>query len=107
MSWIKTKLISVLIVAISILVGILLIELFLKLKNKNDPWIVVREANILRNFEFFYDISKLYNPTEKRVDYKRNEFGLRDNCKSNKDIEILTVGGSTTDQRFVPFKYTY
>ena len=33
--------------------------------------------------------------------------GLLELGKSNKDIEILTVGGSTTDQRFVPFKYTY
>lgn len=32
---------------------------------------------------------------------------MRDNCNSTKDIEILTVGGSTTDQRFVPFKFTY
>ena len=107
MSWIKKKLISVLIFAISILIGILIIELFLKFQNKNDPWIIVNEANILRNFEFPYDISKLYTSTEKRADYKRNEFGLRDNCKSIKDIEILTVGGSTTDQRYVPFKFTY
>ena len=107
MSWIKKKMISVLIFTISILVGILLIELFLKLKNKNAPWFILNEANILRNFEFSYDTSKLYNTTEKIADYKRNEFGLRDNCMSNKDIEILTVGGSTTDQRYVPFKYTY
>lgn len=107
MSWIKKKLISVLIFTISILIGILLIELVLKFQNKNDPWLIVNEANILRNFEFSYDISKLYTSNEKRADYKRNEFGLRDNCKSNKDIEILTIGGSTTDQRFVPFKFTY
>ena len=37
----------------------------------------------------------------------RNEFGLRDSCDSIKDIEILTIGGSTTDQRYVPFKFTY
>lgn len=107
MSWIKQKLISVLISAISIFIGILIIELVLKLSNKDEKWNITNDANILRNFEFSYDNSKMYTSTEKEADYKRNEYGLRDDCKSNKDIEIVTIGGSTTDQRYIPFRFTY
>jgi len=36
-----------------------------------------------------------------RSDYRRDYFGLRGQYKDIKDIDILTVGGSTTDERFV------
>jgi lysophospholipase L1-like esterase len=107
MSWIKKKTFSILIVVISSFFGVLCIEVGLRILNINNDWIVTEEANILRNFEFSYNISNLYSSDVKVADYVRNKFGLRDNCTSTDDIEILTIGGSTTDQRYVPFQSTY
>lgn len=107
MSWIKKNTLSILIIIISSFAGAFCIEMGLRVLNINNDWIVTEEANILRDVEFSYDISNLYTSDVKVADYVRNEFGLRDNCDSTKDIEILTIGGSTTDQRYVPFEFTY
>nr|VFK19163.1 MAG: GDSL-like Lipase/Acylhydrolase family [Candidatus Kentron sp. LPFa]VFK33648.1 MAG: GDSL-like Lipase/Acylhydrolase family [Candidatus Kentron sp. LPFa] len=107
MSWIKKKFVSFSIIIFSCLIGVTVIEIGLRLVKSTDQWVVTEEANILRNFQFSYDISNLY-PTDVSVtDYVRNEYGLRDDCENPDDIEILTIGGSTTDQRYVPFEFTY
>ena len=87
--------------------GIVIVELVLRILNSNNPWDRTSEANILRNFQFTYDISKLYENDISSVDYFRNQYGLRDSCESPAEIEILTIGGSTTDQRYVLFHSTY
>ena len=106
MSWIKRLFIPTLIVLLSSFIGIAAIELALRTIN-NDPWERTREANILRNFQFSYDISQLYVSDSPNVDYVRNQYGLRDSCVSPAEIEILTIGGSTTDQRYVSLNSTY
>lgn len=87
--------------------GIVVVELALRFLNSDDPWRSTREANILRNFQYSYDIRHLYENDTPHVDYIRNQYGLRDGCKSPAEIEILTIGGSTTDQRYVSLKSTY
>ena len=32
---------------------------------------------------------------------------MRSNCKNTKDVKILTVGGSTTDQRYINLDSTF
>ena len=91
----------------SILIGFLCFELSLRLFEINDDWSVTKKANILRNVSYQYDLNGLYPSDTDSVDYKRNEFGLRDDCRDPSDIAILTIGGSTTDQRYVDFKHTY
>jgi hypothetical protein len=107
MSWIKTKIILLSLVTFSCIFGIFIIEVGLRVFNFNDEWKVTKQANVLRNYQFSYDISNLYTSDITSVNYVRNEFGLRDSCASTQDIEILTIGGSTTDQRYVPFESTY
>ena len=104
MNWIKN---SIIIIFISCLGGVLLIEGILQLMKGKDDWKIISKANILRNFEFQYDISNLYKSKVSSVSYVRDEFGLRDNCYEIEDIDILTIGGSTTDQRYVQFESTY
>ena len=58
-------------------------------------------------FQYQYDISNLYESNYSKVNYERNKYGLRDDCTSPKEIEILTIGGSTTDQIYVPFEHTF
>jgi len=106
MIWIK-RFIPTLIILLSSFIGIAVIELALRTINLNDPWERTREANILRNFQFSYDISQLYVSDSPNVDYVRNQYGLRDSCVSPAEIEILTIGGSTTDQRYVSLNSTY
>ena len=104
---IAKKFIPLFVITFSSLVSLLLIEFFLQALKKNDPLYITSNANILRNFEFTYDIAGLYESEFPSVYYYRNKYGLRDNCKKISDIEILTIGGSTTDQRYVPFNSTY
>ena len=107
MTSIKAMLSNSLIVFVSAIAGFALIELILQLTSPDDPLDATRQGNVLRDFEFNYQIAQLYDSNAIHADYRRDEFGLRDDCQSPEDIEILTVGGSTTDQRYVPFKSTY
>ena len=107
MSWIKRNYGPLLVVFVSCLLGIALMELTLRIVNLNNQWAKTKEANILRNFKFNYDIRQVYQSDTTHADYARNQYGLRDDCESPTEIDILTVGGSTTDQRLVPFSSTY
>ena len=107
MTSIKRLFIPTLVVILSSFIGIAAIELVLRTLNLNYPWERSKEANILRNVQFSYDISQLYVSDIPSVDYVRNEYGLRDTCVSPAEIEILTIGGSTTDQRYVSLNSTY
>ena len=87
--------------------GVAVVEVILRIVNSNDAWFQTREANILWNFQFPYEISQLYWSDTSSIDYLRNQYGLRDTCKSPAEIEILTIGGSTTDKRYVSMNSTY
>ena len=107
MSWIKRVYAPILIISLSCLMGVAAVEVALRIVNSNDPWAQTSEANILRNRQFSYDISQLYESDTLSVNYVRNQYGLRDTCESPAEIQILTIGGSTTDQRYVAFNSTY
>ena len=92
---------------LSCFAGVSAVELALRVISSNGPWVQTREANILRNFQFSYDVSRLYESANPTVDYVRDQYGLRDSCESPAEIDILTIGGSTTDQRYVSLTSTY
>lgn len=54
-----------------------------------------------------YKINNFGNFQDYEVIYKRDEYGFRDRHKNLKDIDILVVGGSTTDQRWSIDKDTW
>ena len=107
MSWINRALVPVVAITLSSFFGVTLVEIGLRLANNDNPWIKTEEANILRNFQFSYDASYFYESDFSSVDYVRDEYALRDACESPNEIDVLTIGGSTTDQRYVPFDFTY
>ena len=107
MNWIKEIAQSSFIILISILVAILIVEGFLQIVKERDGWELTRSINVKRNFEFDYPTVDPYNSSNGSVNYKRDEYGLRDSCSSPRDIKILTIGGSTTDQRYVSLKSTF
>ena len=54
--------------------------------------------NIIRNFSENLDVSDFYG-FNKKVRYTRDKHGLRGNYGNPSEIDFLTLGGSTTDQR--------
>lgn len=62
----------------------------------------LKRFSILIDTEFEFDTSKLYgNGKPTIIHYSRDEFGLRGRYGSLADIDVLTVGGSTTEQRYL------
>lgn len=59
------------------------------------------------NVRIRYDARKLYPTSRETVTYTRDNFGLRGTHSSLKDIDILVVGGSTTDQRYIDDEATW
>jgi lysophospholipase L1-like esterase len=61
---------------------------------------------VQRNARIEYDCSGLYRDCH-TVEYSRDRWGLRGGNPDPSRIEILTVGGSTTDQRYVSLPATW
>ena len=86
MSWIKAALLSSFIFILSIFIAILLVEGFLQIIKERDGWELTRSINVKRNFEFDYPIADSYGSPIGSVNYKRDAYGLRDNCPDPKNI---------------------
>ena len=56
--------------------------------------------NIFRNVTWRYSANHLY-PREDAVVYRRDKWGFRGTHADPGEIEVLVLGGSTTDERFV------
>lgn len=89
------------IVSVNILllfVGVFLLEIIF------GGWISpnrLNKLNLIRDADLTYDLGDLYRAENKQIRYKRDSFGLRGNYAGPGQIDILTVGGSTTDQRYI------
>lgn len=83
-----------------LIIGLFLIELLFGgwLRNDNQ----VKYLNILTNANYTLDCD-LYSDKPIPIHYTRDKFGLRGHSSFNQPekINILTVGGSTTDQRYI------
>lgn len=57
------------------------------------------------------NITKVWNPVHYKSNhaamYKKDKFGFRGNYKNLSDVKILTVGGSTTDERWIDENLTW
>jgi len=91
----------------SLLVGMTILELFFGSWIFEDKWENSKSLNIIRNRKTIYSTENIYGSSLPSVVYTRDSNGLRGDCKSTSEIKILTVGGSTTDQRMVPDGMTY
>lgn len=72
-----------------------------------DSWRSTEHLYIIRNAKFNWNTEAIYGRDAARVTYTRNQYGLRDNCDTPNKIKILTIGGSTTDQRYINDGQTY
>jgi lysophospholipase L1-like esterase len=82
------------------LTGLFLIEIFgggwLKPSNQ------LNYLSVIRGRKFVYE-TDLYSDSLIEIQYTRDDYGLRGKRSFNKPeaIDILTIGGSTTDQRYI------
>jgi len=67
-----------------------------------DPFAKLKHLNLIRGTTISYDANHLYETKGKRGLYQRDKYGLRGVYTHTHSIDILTVGGSTTDQRYIP-----
>ena len=61
----------------------------------------INRLNFLKNCSLQYDVSNLYGDPDPVIRYTRDRYGLRGRFSQPGEIDILTVGGSTTDQRMI------
>lgn len=66
-----------------------------------DPWKRAERLHIIRARRVEFDVSALRGSPGAKAMYTRDRYGLRGPCQNPADIQILTVGGSTTDQRYI------
>lgn len=57
--------------------------------------------NLVKGVERSFDVNHLYKRNRKKAIYRRDRYGLRGNYGSLDRIDVLTVGGSATDQRAI------
>lgn len=93
-------------IAINILIlsiGVLILEIVF-----GDWWIdnQLYLTRIPRNVEMVFDASDLYQDGS-NIKYSRDQYGLRGRYADLEDIDILTIGGSTTDQRNIDDELTW
>lgn len=65
-----------------------------------------RDMNIPRDTHRIMDVSELYDASGE-ISYTRDEHGFRGNYRDVSDIDILTLGGSTTNQIYVDNQSTW
>jgi hypothetical protein len=79
-------------------VGIIILELSFGNWVRNDS---LNKLNIVRSKTIKFKIDHVYKSPSSIAVYTRDKYGLRGSFPTPSDISILTVGGSTTDQRYI------
>ena len=67
----------------------------------------LNRLNLIRDARILYKVDNLYNWPDPYIIYTRDKYGLRGSFASPNEVDILTVGGSTTDQRYISDGYTW
>ena len=63
--------------------------------------------NIPRNAKYYYNVDGLYDNGGRPIIYRRDHLGLRGNYDDLTKIDILTIGGSTTNQLYIDERETW
>lgn len=67
----------------------------------------LNKLHIIKDRRIHYNIQGLYPPERCSIVYTRDKWGFRGSYPDVKNIDILTIGGSTTDQHFISDVYTF
>lgn len=85
---------------VTVVVGLSVLELSFGSWLRSNPWERALALNIVVNRRIVYDATDLYENGGPVIS-TRDQYGLRGHYGNPKDISILTIGGSTTDQRYI------
>lgn len=107
MSWTKKLFFLAIGIIVPLMFVVLVLELVFGSWLHEDKWSKTRTINIVRDVKINYDVENIYGKDLPTVTYTRDKNGLRGSCKDAKDVDILTIGGSTTDQRYISDGRTY
>lgn len=88
------------------LTAILVVALELGFGGWTDP-LRINQLNIPRNVRLNYDAAGLYDAESTAVVYTRDKHGFRGVDGDPSLVNLLTVGGSTTDQRYISDERTW
>ncbi|MBF0432247.1 MAG: SGNH/GDSL hydrolase family protein [Fibrobacteria bacterium] len=80
------------------MVGILIAELLFGNWLKTNA---IEKLRIIKDVNLEFDVSGIYNRTPPFIKYSRDYYGLRGRHHKPSEIDLLVVGGSTTDQRYI------
>ena len=61
----------------------------------------LNQLNIIKDDQIQYNLQGLYPAESDTIIYSRDEWGFRGTYPDVQNIDILTIGGSTTDQRYI------
>lgn len=61
----------------------------------------LNRLNLIKDRVYRHDVTGLYKSEKPVITYSRDKYGLRGAYSAPDRIRILTVGGSTTDQRYI------
>lgn len=86
-----------------ILIVIFFAELIFGLWAWGDP---VENLNIPRNLKWEFSVNHLY-PGRASSTYTRDKWGFRGNIDALSEIDVLVIGGSTSDERFIDDTQTW
>ena len=87
-----------------LMIGIIIIELYFG--NWLNPH-KLNHLNIIKDRKLLIALNGLYESNSDTVVYSKDENGFRGNYKDVNKIDILTIGGSTTDQRKISDGLTF
>lgn len=104
MNQVKNIIYTLLASSLTLLFGIIVLELVFG-NWFDNKWEQVARYNIPLNKKITYDVSKLNYGYNQSI-YIRDQYGLRVNCPY-KDVTMITIGGSTTDQRSITQDKTF
>lgn len=86
--------------AVATVAGVAILELAFGSWFSTNPWARALALNIVVDRRVTFDATGLY-PGGGAVTYTRDRWGLRGSFGEPAAVDILTVGGSTTDQRYI------
>lgn len=92
--FIKIVLVNLLIIVL----GVVVLELYF------GDWFGtgnLNKLNVIRSTKLKYRVQRLYDYPRSYITYTRDKYGLRGSFKDPGEIDILTVGGSTTNLRYI------
>ena len=92
---------------LTLAIGLLALELLAGAWLRDADWSRLDRMNVVRDRRTTYDVRHIHGPDAQPVRYTRDRYGLRSRCESVAGMQVVTLGGSTTDQVYIDDAQTW